>query len=159
VRADARSDERARADATVALAEATLAEARAVLEKTTVRAPFDGVILRRHRQAGESVSTDGPAPAIVTIADTRTLRVRVEVDERDVAGLRTGQMAYVTAAAYGTQRFPGRVVRIGQMLGRKGVHTDAPTEHVDTKVLEVLVELAPDARLPVGLRVDAFIER
>ncbi len=159
VDADARADERARADAAVALAESNLAEARAAFAKTEVRAPFDGVVLRRHRHPGESVSTDSPAPAIVTVADTRRLRVRVEVDERDIAGLMVGQRGWVTASAYGATRFPGTVVRVGAVLGRKAIRTDAPSERTDTKVLETLLELAPGTTLPIGLRVDAFLER
>jgi ABC exporter DevB family membrane fusion protein len=159
VDADARADDLARADANVALARATLAEARAVLGKTVVRAPTAGVVLRRHKQAGESVSVDSPDAAIVTLADTRTLRVRVDVDERDVAAVRVGQPAWVTADAYGETRFEGRVIRVGSMLGRKNVRTDEPAEKVDTKVLETLVELAPGTRLPIGLRVDAFLVR
>jgi HlyD family secretion protein len=159
VDADARADELGRADAHVALARATVAEARAVLDKTVVRAPMAGVVLRRHKQAGESVSVDSPGAAIVTMADTRTLRVRVDVDERDVAAVRVGQSAWVTADAYGETRFEGRVVRVGGMLGRKNVRTDEPAEKVDTKVLETLVELEPGVRLPIGLRVDAFLVR
>jgi HlyD family secretion protein len=49
------------------------------------------------------------------------------------------------------------VVRVGQQLGPKNVRTDEPAEKVDTKILETLVELAPGAPLPDGLRVDAFI--
>jgi ABC exporter DevB family membrane fusion protein len=157
VAADARLDERARADAAVAMARAAVAEAQALLDKTTVRAPIDGFVLRRHRQAGESVSPDSAASTIVTIADVRMLRVRADVDERDVARLEVGQAAWVTADAYGDRRFEGRVVRVGRMLGRKTVRTDEPSEKTDTKVLETLVELAPGTRLPVGLRVDVFI--
>ena len=51
------------------------------------------------------------------------------------------------------------MVRVGEMLGRTNIRTDQPSERIDHKVLETLVELAPDARLPVGLRVDAFIAR
>jgi hypothetical protein len=36
-------------------------------------------------------------------------------------------------------------------------NVDEPTEKVDTKILETLVELDPDAKLPDGLPVDAFI--
>jgi HlyD family secretion protein len=43
-------------------------------------------------------------------------------------------------------------------LGRKNVRTDEPTERVDTKILETLVELDPGTELPVGLRVDGFID-
>jgi HlyD family secretion protein len=81
----------------------------------------------------------------------------VDVDETDVSKVRAGQKAYVTADAFGKQKFWGRVVRVGQQLGPKNVRTDEPTEKVDTKILETLVELDPDVRLPDGLRVDAFI--
>lgn len=94
---------------------------------------------------------------IFTIGDKQALRVRMDVDETDVSKLVPGQRAYVTADAYGQQRFWGHVVRIGQELGRKNVRTDEPTERVDTKILETLIELDPGISLPVGLRVDAFI--
>jgi HlyD family secretion protein len=42
-------------------------------------------------------------------------------------------------------------------LGPKNVRTDEPTEKVDTKILETLVELDPGSHLPDGLCVDAFI--
>jgi hypothetical protein len=81
----------------------------------------------------------------------------VDVDETDVSKVRVGQGAYVTADAFGKQKFWGRVVRIGQQLGPKNVRTDEPTERVDKKILETLVELDQGGDLPVGLRVDAFI--
>ena len=75
-----------------------------------------------------------------------------------MAKIRVGQRASVTAAAYGGQKFLGRVIRVGQVLGRKNVRTEEPAERVDTKILETLVELDPGQRLPLGLRVDAFLE-
>jgi len=156
VEAGAREEDRAHADADVALARAALDEARAMLEKTYVRSPIDGIVFRRFRRAGESVSTQFDAP-IVTLADRSRIRVRVDVDEADVARLRAGQSAYVTADAFGGRRFAGRVVRVGRMLGRKNVRTDEPAERVDTKILETLVELEDGRDLPLGLRVQAFI--
>jgi multidrug resistance efflux pump len=156
VDAGSREEDLARADADVALARAALDEARAMLEKTLVRAPIDGVVLRRHHRAGESVSTQFDSP-IVTLADRSRVRVRVDVDEADVARLRAGQSAYVTADAFGDRRFAGRVVRVGQILGRTNVRTDEPTERVDTKILETLIELTDGGDLPLGLRVQAFI--
>lgn len=156
INADAREEDRARAESEVSLARARLAEARALYQKTFVRAPIDGVILRRHRKAGESVSTQFDTP-IVTMADDSVRRVRVDVDEADVAGIRVGQQAYVTADAFGDRRFPGRVIRISHLLGRKNVRTDEPTERVDTKVLETLVQLDDGRELPLGLRVQAYI--
>jgi multidrug resistance efflux pump len=154
----ARDDERARAEAAVRLARARLEEATAILDKTVIRTPVDGTVLRRYKEAGESVAPESSDSArVFTVADTRRLRVRVDVDEADIARVAVGQRAWVTADAYRDRRFEGTVVRVGSILGRKNIRTEEPTEKVDTKVLETLVELGRDVRLPVGLRVDAFI--
>ena len=157
VDAPAREEDRAEAEASVRLAEANLAEARARLEKTRVRAPIDGVVLKRHMLAGESVPVEGALP-IVTLGGGAAMRIRAEVDETDVAKVRVGQRVSATADAFGERRFSGRVVRVGQMVGRKSVRTGDPAERVDTKVLEVLVELEDGRELPSGLRVDVFFE-
>ena len=157
ISAEARSDEKARAKAAVDLAEAQVNEARARLDKTAIRAPENGTILRRHRKAGELVSIESGQTLIFVMADTSRLRVRVDVDESDVAKLAVGERVWVHADAYGDRRFGGAVTRVGQILGRKNIRTDEPTEKRDTKILETLVDLDPDVQLPLGLRVDVFI--
>jgi HlyD family secretion protein len=157
VDAEPREEDRARAEATVATAWAQLAEARAFLEKSYIRAPINGVILRKLRHDGESVSTQFDSP-VITMADDSVLRVRLDVDESEVSKVQVGQRAYVTAEAYGTHKFWGRVVRVGRILGKKNVRTDEPSEHVDTKILETLVELDAGQSLPLGLRVDSYLQ-
>jgi len=157
VDAPARADELARAAAAVELAKAQLAETEALLEKTVVRAPFTGTVLKRYRKAGETVSDKGDTP-IVSFGDNSRLRVRVDVDETDVAKLRVGDRAYFTAAAFPAQRFWGRVARVGSELGQKNVETGQPAEKLDTKILETLVDLDGHPPLPPGLRVDSFIQ-
>jgi HlyD family secretion protein len=154
----AREEDQSLAEADVKLAQAQLEEAEARYEKTFIRSPMDGIVLRKHHRSGESVSNSSTTPdPVVTIGDRKTLRVRVDVDESDVSKVRVGQRAYFTADAYGTRKFWGHVVRVGQQLGPKNVRTDEPTEKIDTKILETLVELDSGAQLPDGLRVDAFI--
>jgi HlyD family secretion protein len=154
----AREEDQSLAEADVKLAEAQLEEAEARYEKTFIRSPVDGVVLRKHHRSGESVSNSSTTPdPVLTIGDRRILRIRVDVDETDVSKVRVGQRAYVTADAYATQKFWGHVVRVGQQLGPKNVRTDEPTEKVDTKILETLVQLDSGSQLPDGLRVDAFI--
>jgi HlyD family secretion protein len=156
VDAEAREEDRSRAAAEVESARAQLAEARAYYEKSFVRAPIDGVILRKLRHTGESVSTQFDSP-VITMADDSDLRVRLDVDETDVSKLKVGQAAYVTAEAYGDHHFTGRVMRVGGILGKKNMRTEEPSEHVDTKILETLVQLDPGQKLPLGLRVDSYI--
>ncbi len=154
----AREEDRSLAEADLQLAKAQLEEAQARYEKTFICSPIDGGVLRKHHRSGESVSNSSTAPdPVLTVGDRKTLRVRVDVDETDVGKVRVGQKAYVTADAFGKQKFWGRVVRVGQQLGPKNLRTDEPAERVDTKILETLVELDPGTQLPDGLRVDAFI--
>jgi HlyD family secretion protein len=154
----AREEDQSFAEADLQLAQAQLDEAQARYDKTFIRSPIDGTVLRKHHRSGESVSNSSTVPdPVLTIGDRKTLRVRVDVDETDVSKVNVSQKAYVTADAFGTQKFWGHVVRVGQQLGPKNVRTDEPTEKVDTKILETLVELDPGSHLPDGLRVDAFI--
>ena len=154
VDSEARTDDLDGLRAEIEHARALLHEAQADLDRTIIRSPINGIVLHRYLQAGESGSRNVP---IVTLGDTARLRVRVDVDEADVAKLQLGQKAYVTAAAYGDHKFTGQVSRVGQMLGKKRIRTDEPTERVDTKVLETLIDLDTGVRLPLGLRVDAYI--
>ena len=154
----AREEDQSLAEADLKLAQGQVAEAEARYEKTFIRSSIDGTILRKHHRDGESVSNSSTAPdPILTIGDRKSLRVRVDVDETDVSKVRVGQRAYVTADAFGKEKFWGQVVRVGQQLGPKNVRTDEPSEKIDTKILETLVQLDPGSDLPDGLRVDAFI--
>ena len=155
---NARKEDVAVASADLQLARAQLEEARAKYDKTLIKSPIDGVVLRKHHRAGESVSNSSTVPdPILTVGDTKVLRVRMDVDETDVNRVRLGQKAYVTADAFGDQKFWGRVIRIGNQLGPKNVRTDEPTEKVDKKILETLIELDHAPELPDGLRVDAYV--
>ncbi len=146
-------EEVARAEADARSAEAQAREAAARLAKCTVTAPIAGTVLRRHVNPGELVTLVLSRP-IVSLADTSTLRVRAEVDERDVGRVWLGQPATVTADGLEDVRLSGRVTRLGVIMGRKRVRSGDPAEKSDRDVQEVLVDLdGRDARLVVGLRV------
>jgi HlyD family secretion protein len=157
IEAGPREEDRSQAEAAVELAKARVREAQALLAKTEIRSPISGVVLHKHLKAGESVTGLTEMQPVLTVADASRLRVRAEVDEADVARVRLGQRAWVTASAYGAQKFQARVVRVARAIGRKNIRTDDPAEHVDTKVLEVLLDLDKGVVLAVGLRVDAYI--
>lgn len=145
-------EELARADSEVAVAEEQARTAKARLEKCTVKAPLNGTVLRIFLKAGESVSTVFPQP-IVSLADVSQIRVRAEVDERDVGRVHLGQAVIVVADAYPDMKFRGEVSNIGAVMGRKRVRTGDPAEKSDRDVLEVLVDLHDThGYLIVGLR-------
>jgi HlyD family secretion protein len=153
IQAGTRQEDIAMARAAVARLQAETDLAAALLDKTIIRSPIDGVILRRHRNAGEAVTNIDPTP-IAIVGDLSRLRVRAEVDETDLGHIRVGQNVAVTADAFPGRRFGGTVARIAQRLGAKQVGTGRPSEKADMKVLQVLIDLDPEVKLPVGLRVD-----
>jgi RND family efflux transporter MFP subunit len=112
--------------ARVKSAEAAIASARArvrvteeALENTNVRAPFDGVVIKKRAEVGETVSPFGvqgqssrEGGAIATIADLGELEVQTEVSENSVAKLTPTMPAEVKLQAYQEQIFKGRLRQI-----------------------------------------------
>jgi RND family efflux transporter MFP subunit len=104
------------ADAAIASARARVRVTEEALENTNVRAPFDGVVIRKRAEIGETVSPFGVAGqatreggAIATIADLRELEVQTEVSENSIGKLKPGMPAEVRVQAYQDQRFKGRL--------------------------------------------------
>ena len=154
-----RAEQIEEASAAIALAQADLDAARVALDQTLLRAPTDGVILRRTAEVGALVTLTQPVP-VLTMADLRTLEVRAEVDEADLAAITVNQGAYATADAFGDRRYPVHITRITHELGRKTVRDDDPRARVDTRVLEVIAtfDTAP-TDLPIGLRMYVHVAK
>ena len=131
-------------------------EAKAQLERLTIRAPIAGDVLQLKFRAGEYYTPGGDA--MVIMGNTRVLRVRMDVDERDISRVALGAKAFATASAFPDRRFAGQVVEIGKRIGRKNVRTDDPTERIDTKILEVVFQLDDRQGLVPGLRVVGYVE-
>ncbi|MEM9191685.1 MAG: HlyD family efflux transporter periplasmic adaptor subunit [Myxococcota bacterium] len=145
------------ASARLQAAQMRVLRARAELDLLRVVAPVPGEVLQIRYRVGEHVTPAEDDPVIV-LGDTRSLRARIDVDERDLARLREGARTLLLVDAFPNEAFEAQVVDIGQRLGRKNVRTGEPTERLDTKILEVVVALTnDDDRLLVGQRVMAFI--
>jgi multidrug resistance efflux pump len=150
------------AQAQVRAAVARRDQARTAIDRLTVRAPIAGTVLQVKYRAGEyynpAAANGASADPLLILGDTRTLRTRVDVDERDVARVKLGAPGYVSLSAFPDRRFPGTVVEIGRRMGRKNVRTDDPVERLDVKILEVVMQLdRPDGLVP-GIRVTGYIE-
>lgn len=100
------------ADARVKQAEASLAEAQAMVSFATLTAPIDGVIAQVSTQEGETVSAGMSAPTFVTLIDLERLEVAAYVDEVDVGRIRVGQRAAFSVDAFPGEEFTGTVTAI-----------------------------------------------
>jgi len=89
--------------------EAQIARLKHDIDRATIRAPFAGVVVREHTEAGQWVSEGGPVVELLALDD---LEIRVEVPERYFRELKVGVSAPVTFEALPGAEFSGRVAAV-----------------------------------------------
>jgi HlyD family secretion protein len=100
-------------------AEASLAAARALLEKTTLVAPFDGMVLDVTTEIGEWISPSPPGvfiPPVVDLIDLDSLYVSAPLDEADVARVRNGLPVRITMDAFRGRSFQGAITYVSSYV-------------------------------------------
>ncbi len=144
--------------------EAALSQARSdltllenAIDRTRIRAPYDGTVLTVWAKVGETAAPSPDAP-LVLFGDLSSLRVRAEVEERDTVKIKAGQQAIIKVDAYGDKEFTGKVTSIAQSLGPPRIASRGPRRPNDVEVLEVLVSLDGNPPLLTGMRVDVFFK-
>ena len=103
--------------------EVALAQSETNLAYSYIRAPFAGHIAERNLDTGAYVSsatasTSTMSRGIMSLHDIHTVRVLIEVVERDIPLVQVGQKAELRAEAYSDHIFEGTVTRIVQTLNR-----------------------------------------
>ncbi len=97
------------AEAQLAQRKSMLAQARYLLNLTRLVAPFGGVVTRRWVEPGGSVS---PSMAILSIADSDTMRVAVRLTAKDAALVHPGMTVRLRMAAFPGREFAGKLAQI-----------------------------------------------
>lgn len=127
-------------------ARAQLRLAEANLDKTVIRAPFDGVVAYRGVNVGDRVENMGGGAPMFRVVDGRVLQLTVTVPSTASARVRVGQPLLFTVDA-----LPGRVFR-GQ------VTTINPTMDEASRSLKVTADVAnPDGELRGGMFAEGRI--
>jgi HlyD family secretion protein len=155
---DADSPLPAEADGMLSVARAELAQTRAAADKLVIRAPIPGTVLQVHARIGETASPQASAPLLV-IGNISSLRVRAELDDRDVGGIKVGQSVVVRAAPFPGRDFPGKVASIAPIVAPAGTLPRGPGQLTDVDVVEVLIDLSDPGPLASGTKVDAYFGR
>lgn len=110
------------AQAAVSMAEANLRAAQVSFEQTLIRAPFDGVVLTKNANVGDTITPFSSAldtkGAVVTIADMSTLEVEADVSESNLAAVRIGQPCEIELDAFPDTRFRAHVSRMVPTVDR-----------------------------------------
>jgi len=136
-----------------ASASAEVRRLEALVEKTIITAPIDGVVVDRAVHAGETIAAGA---MLITIADLKQTRVEAEVDEFDAARVRLG--APVTVAAEGYERpWRAAIEEIPDTVVNRRLKPQDPSKPIDTRVLLVKVAFSEPTPLKLGQRVEVRI--
>jgi multidrug resistance efflux pump len=108
------------AEAQLAIAEADVQRVQRLLQFATIKAPFDGVILRRNVAMGDLVQfSTSKGETLLVVARTNIIRVVVEVPENLATKIRKGMPAKVRFAALGRQQYDAQIVRLAGEINPK----------------------------------------
>lgn len=140
-------------EAAVSVARANLRVTEVALDQALIRAPFDGVVISRNANVGDTITPFSQAVdtkgAVVTIADMTSLEVEADVAEASLSSIRVGQPVDIQLDAIPSERMEGVVSRVVPTMDRaKGT------------ILVKIRFLRPDPRvLPDMSAKVAFLER
>jgi len=125
-------------------AEMTLAYHGARRGDTRIVAPFDGLIVKRHRDPGDIVVPGSPT---LTLIATDEIWITAWVDETEMSRLHVGQPARVVFRSEPQRSYQGEVARLGREADR-----ETREFVVDVRLLKLPENWA------VGQRAEAYVE-
>jgi HlyD family secretion protein len=124
------------AEEQVRTALAGVQKAKADFDNAVVKSPIDGKVLKVYTKDNEAVGSNG----IMEIGRTSQMYAVAEVDENLVGRLKEGQVATVRSDAFEGE-ITGKVVKIGQKIGKSSITSTDPKDSQDTRVVEVKIKL------------------
>ena len=152
----------AQAEAEIRSARALRSSAQTDLGRLLVRAPIAAEILSVNIRAGEYISNGGPqgggnSTPYMEIGNTRPKHVRIDIDENEISRVRIGSEAIVSPRGNTDVRAKATFVRAEPLVTPKISLTNAASERVDVRVLQLIYQLPEGSDFFVGQQVDAFV--
>lgn len=119
-----------------------LAAQKVRIDQLVLRAPLDGMVLRRDGEVGEIA---GPTDVLFWVGPPAPMQVVAEVNEEEINRIAVGEKAYLRSEA-----FPGQALRAS-------VSRITPKGDPTRKTFRVYLLLPDDTRLRIGMSVEANI--
>lgn len=152
--------------ATVAQLQSVLADSQRQLRETEVRAPMDGIVSKKYIEIGDMVtglSLFSQGTAIVRVEDRSALRVKLDINEIDVARLQIGMEATVAIDAFPDKIYEGKISKIApasnalQASASMAASAAVTSEAVVKYQVEILLDES-DPRLRSGMSAKCTFE-
>jgi len=114
------------------------------IDDTILRAPMDGVVLRRDGEIGE-IAGAGANDVLFWVGQPRPLRIVADVNEEDIPRVRSGQRVLLRSESFRDQTLEAQVSDI------------TPMGNPQTRTFRVFLGLPDDTPLLIGMSVEANI--
>jgi RND family efflux transporter MFP subunit len=126
-------------------ARARVVTARQMLERTEVRAPFDGLVSNRKVSAGDTAAV---GKELMQVMDPASMRFEGRVSADNIGDVEAGQTVHFRVQGFGQADFAGIVTRVN------------PAANATTRQVEVLVSFEDREQMPgvTGLYAEGRIE-
>ncbi|MBD2270131.1 MULTISPECIES: ABC exporter membrane fusion protein [Nostocales] len=146
------------AQANLQSAKASVQQAQAELNLSSIRSPINGQVLKINTWPGEIIGNRG----ILELGQTQQMYVVAEVYETDIKKVRLGQKAIITSEAF-PGKIKGTVADIGLQVGRQNIFNTNPGSNTDNRIVDVKIRidnLADNQRVSslTNLQVQALIQ-
>jgi multidrug efflux pump subunit AcrA (membrane-fusion protein) len=132
-----RAEDIAVAQSEVTVREAALARKQQMLRDTRILAPISGAVVKKHVEAGEWIDVGGK---VVDMVDFSTVRVSIDVPEREIQSVKKGIKAEISVDAYPGTIFSGAVTQV------------VPAANINNRTFPVLIDIPnADFKLRSGM--------
>lgn len=141
-------------------AEKDLARAKVMLDKTEIKSPIDGMILKVRIMPGEFINgSEDESNSPILIGKYYPLHLRVQVDESDIWRFDKTKRAIGFLRSNNTMNIPLSFLRLEPYAKSKENLKGKGTELVDTRIIEIIYKIDTDIdKLFIGQQLDVFIE-
>lgn len=145
-------------EALVKQRESQLSQAKVDLERTTIRAPVDGVVISRSVDAGQTVAASLQAPTLFLIARNLTdMQVEATIDEAEIGRIAIGQDATFSVDSFPGRTFRGKVTQVRKAaLVVQNVVTYVAIISAPNPDLTLLPGMTTNVRITVANRENAL---
>jgi HlyD family secretion protein len=143
----------------LAQAEAQVRQVKTEIERLTMTAPMDGIILQKKVRLGQFAECGPTSEPLMVMGGGVHLNIRADIDESDAWRVRSDTTAVAYVRGDTREKLPLQFVRFEPYVVPKKSLTGDSTERVDTRVLQAIYRISDDgAPVYVGQQMDVYIE-
>lgn len=154
------SKQREQSQASVEQLQSVVSDSQRQLGETEIRAPISGVVTKKALQVGElatGLSSFSSGSTIVKIEDRRTMRVKLDINEIDMAKLTLGMKANVDVDAIPGKTYHGVIQKIAPSSKEPATGAATSADAVVKYEVEIQI-LDADAQLRSGMSAKCTVD-